>query len=740
MAYFFDYICEDKTSIIAGGGLVNENIDGTVSVFANLGENTLTPIPMTKPCCEALDPAYVFNIDIQSCMWSETSCVTEINEFKVVLNPTGNDGELFLTDDDETCSLDISFDYLMQFDCADIVTKLHEAANDTVGLSETTIAEIQALEIQYDDCIAQQKVYDDQISELLLEIPTIPYVIECDNGLGVTSYCLTELGLQEWEIILGTIKYNTWLDSLGTNTSVYGCDQVNLLVGLNQPNGDLLDTCNVSINLRAQTIITLADAQNARQAIDCDAILTEIDSLKPDIPCSTVSSMLETLNVCMRLDIVNPDTNKLETAYEDSIFNIGLGNLPTYLEGSQPNTGLLTNSGLCTTYCESASKQLMEELYEALPQSGATEIQALVQNSLESEWLNYETTITDQTILDFINNKKIKISLYIKDCCVDFSILIDRINLNKTCSKVTSEDVRISKSPSFDMIRVCDNKKSWLSNEEFKHREFDLKFRDTQYDINNHRLAINSKEVNLDINPANAIEQDLSCYINDNPCILTGTTEVSGTCGDNGINLIELASSEISGITSLKEFTDTINSELISVKGWKTMSAYPTLKLLYDRYMNSTDYCDTLSSQFGYCDMLQFSELIGTYWVDLIEQVVPATTIWGSTYVYGNALWDQQKITYKKYSMFSCSVPDFGGNVVSPSTAFTSDVEVEWSTLPNIEYYNEVSGSTTGTTFSDVTLDCNTNAGKPSKDSCTGIAIVQINCGSEFVGTIIENI
>ena len=218
-------------------------------------------------------------------------------------------------------------------------------------------------------------------------------------------------------------------------------------------------------------------------------------------------------------------------------------------------------------------------------------------------------------------------------------------------------------------------------------------------------------------------------------------------CGDVGLDISNMMSTPISGVNSLKEFKDIMVGELIDAKHFKTQSSYPTLRLVYERYMNSTTYCDTLSSQFDYCDMLQFSELVGTYWVDLIEQVVPATTIWGSTYVYGNTLWDQQKFKYKKYSLFSCELPNFGGDVVSPTTGWTSNVQVEVETLPNDEYYNEVSGSTSGDTFSDIKVNptrspkmVHIDEVSVSNNSCYGVGIVQTNCGSEFIGKIVETV
>lgn len=195
----------------------------------------------------------------------------------------------------------------------------------------------------------------------------------------------------------------------------------------------------------------------------------------------------------------------------------------------------------------------------------------------------------------------------------------------------------------------------------------------------------------------------------------------------------------MSGITSLKEFKDTMVSELTDAKSWKTQQSYPTLRMVYDRYMNSTKYCDTQSAQFNYCDMIQFSELVGTYWVDLIEQVVPATTIWGSTYVFGNTFWDQQKFQYKKYSLFGCNLPVYEDDVLSPTTGWTTDAQYEWETLPNDPYYDEISGSTTGETFANVNYQ---RAKDPTSDesdnSCQGVGIIQMNSGSEFIGKVVD--
>lgn len=825
MAYFF--ACVDRDGIIGNGGEIIENADGTVSVFYLSGTangSVMVLQPMTKPCCEILDSSYVFDIDNQVCRWN-AGCDSP-NPFKVVLNPNGNDGVIFAVDNfnNETCTLDVSFDFLLQLNCADVVTKLTNVTLNS-GLDAQTLAQINQLQISYDECVSTVSALQSELNSLIIQLNSTPYVIICDNlfetepnspfepltgsqttttspsipskpsafgkttppddqlpvnfappnallPFGLNVLCLTEAGLQQWEIILGFTRYEAWLNSNGTDVTQYSCTDVKALDALDNGTGNYFGTCQVRVTARQEIEASISNLISTINRYDCEAILSQIDALRGEAPCSSVTEILESFDVSMTIELVNQDTNTLETIYEESIFNIGAGNLPTYLNSTIPNTGLLLTGETTSNDCEITAKKLMDELGLLLPLSGVTEIQTLVEKSFDSEWLNISTSITDQAILDLIYNKKIKISFKINDCCIDFAILVDRIKLNRNCTKLKSTEVLISKSPSFDMIRVRDNKKSWLANEDFKHREFDLKFRDTQYDINNYKLAINSKEVDLDINPANAIEQDVYCYVKDNLCLLTGTTEVSGiTCGDNGINLNDILTTDTSTITSSDEFRDVMTTELIDTKGWKTMSAYPTLRLLYDRYMNSTAYCGTVSSQFMYSDMISFSELVGTYWVDLIEQVIPSTAIWGSTYVYGNTIFDQQKFKYKKSTLFLCETPTYSGNVVSPTSGWTDDVQVEWIILPNdntetgtttttptlgpvtAETINPSTGASLSTSnqsgppvqpespYANISYQKYTTRGQeaaPRPSTCNGVGIIQINCGSEFIGSLVS--
>lgn len=124
---------------------------------------------------------------------------------------------------------------------------------------------------------------------------------------------------------------------------------------------------------------------------------------------------------------------------------------------------------------------------------------------------------------------------------------------------------------------------------------------------------------------------------------------------DNGVDFNDLLTQPLSDVKTVEDFEYYLSSELIDVKSRKTLSGYPTLRALYDRYTNSTDYCPTTSSAFDYTQIDKFASLIDSYWVDIVEQVIPATTIWGSVKIYGNTIFDQQKFQYKKGSLFTCT-------------------------------------------------------------------------------------
>lgn len=560
-----------------------ENLDGTVSIYDNG-----TPITNheTKPCCEAL--GYEFDIENQKCRWASNVSCDDADAIKVIVNPDGNAGSLFNVDENETCCLDISFDYLFKFDCDTIIQQVvaTEAPKELLALQE----QLQTLE-------RECNYYEDRLNEL----EAVPFVIQCEGAVAfdpsgkllinsddsyyddgsnnppfsltsvlpsqTSSYCLTDAGLVQWEIILGSATYNLWLASLGKDTTLYTCEQVQQLVNNSPqaPNEWYTSPCDYTILDKS-----LAEEEKTKLVRQVSSCQEKINSIKNQIAllspiqgpneCFNYIEVFENFNVSFTLEALNPDTNTLETVYEETLINVGTGNLYEYILSTSGQTGFMISgdTGVLESYDDiidpcgdtkpsqcfkDLAQTLGSQIFQEYLAAGGTkpttedeknELYTTLTSWYQSCWLRYENKICEPAIISQIENKDINISIKINSNCVDFSILLDRIKLVKECTKVDNVETFVSEPPKFEFVKVCDNKKSWLVNREPDERFFDLKYRGTEYNTNHHRLVINTKEVDLNLSPARAVEQDVWCYLNDNPCILdcsTGTTSV--TCETN---------------------------------------------------------------------------------------------------------------------------------------------------------------------------------------------------------------
>lgn len=578
-------------------------------------------------------------------------------------------------------------------------------------------------------------------------------------------YCLTDAGLDTWQSIIGPINYVKFL--FGDNET-YTCQDVDNIVNQNLTSPEvLLNECEIPIDTKSSLISQLNELK--AQQTECNEKLTSLQNEVLILEesgglittlCNEPINMLETLDVTMLVEYLD-DNNNLISLYEgiDLFPAIGNGELYNYLTANNESGFYICDSQNCSALifdkdlniippaqnsCQSVVSSILEDLFvESGLVNNQTNIDtfnsSIPKDAFSSKWKHYSLLIEDENIINEIKNKKIKISLNINHTCGDVCILLDNIKINKECEKLTKTEIFVTTCPGFDLERIVDNKKSWVDS--IENRDFEIlnskdfnPIRQTNYDSNDERLIINSKEIDLDINIASAIENSVWCYTIDNECILSGETlcnpcdnedyysgfgnSLSVCCGDNTVKINELLSSTITESTSFEEFKYFLKTELIDVKNRQTLSSYPTLKLLYDRYLNSQYYCGTLSSAFSYLTMEEFSNLIGDYWVDLVEQVIPSTTIWGSVKIYSNTIFDQQKHQYKSYTSFFCDNPLFGEKVLSPINSISGQ-------CTNVDV--DILNISTGATWS--TLPSKTNI-------CDTLCISQMNFGSEFIGNV----
>lgn len=756
--------CLNKATIISQGGQVVNNLDGTVSVYRFDQNNVLAPVILTQQCCSILDSSYTWDANTQSCKYQSTPTCDIENVFKIVLNPQGNDGTIFDFGTNKDCVLDVEFDYLFKIKCETLNSLLINGANtDYASINPELALQIINQQLSIETQTAELEALLNEFNLLQEQYQATPFSITCASPDIVSpsvTYCLQQSeGLIAWNTIIG-VNYSSFLNG---ESNSYTCEDVYAMVELNQiaiSNGNppLIVECDTPFGARQELRNQLQPLESQLSQFDLKlqgsinqlALLQETLNTERSNSCIRPIDMFESLDLSMTVDVLSGTT--YETVYETTDFfpSIGYGLLYDYLTNNE-NSGFYVCGGSdCTpmylnvqgipqtntTTCDAVVASLLDSLFTESNLSGTTDANATFNSSLSnsaftSTWLHYQTTIDDQSILSALTDNKIRISIKMNHTCADICILLDNIKLNKVCTSVKETNIFVTSSPGFELDRIRDNKKSWVKNTSLVNRDFEIlnaksvnPIRQTNYNVEDERLVINTKEIDLDISLASAIVTDVWCYIADNPCLLTGVTYCDPCtticCGDNQIDFNNLLTQPLSAITVVEDFEYYLTSELIDAKNRQTISGYPTLRALYDRYMNSYQYCGINSSEFDYMNMDQFAGLVGNYWVDIIEQVVPSTTIWGSVKIYSNTIFDQQKFRYKSYTSLLCDNKFNGILVPSPISATTGQFQ--------IVDVNTVTLNLPTTANTNVTISNSTN--------CDRIYISQMNSGSEFIGRV----
>ncbi len=603
-------------------------------------------------------------------------------------------------------------------------------------------------------------------------------------------FCLMEPdGLKIWQKILGPDAYKRFIDgditSYTTKQVVELYNENEILVKENK--APYIIECETPFGYKTQVKKKLDDlilTQNNNNTVltESKQKLSDLTTDNANTNCGTIIDYFENLSVRMLIEVVEDD-NTLTPLTQQQIFpvgnstTIGSGNLYNYLVAhpldsgffvcGQPNSTETWASGCTPIYyteltntvqpqntqtnvnvssCINVKDALLDALFlQSGYQNSEIDLfyDALSPNILDSNWLHFSDIFDSEAFITGAANQKLKLSLVVNNNCGEFCVLIDQITLQRECQDIRETSVFISQSPGFNLTKVIDNKKSWLNNTEYDYRDFNIKnvfetnpIRQTEYDVNDDRLVINSKEIDLNMNIASAVEYDVWCYLLDNSNLLTGATSNAGNgvlsdcpppcclikqkCGDKNVDFTGFMTTNITEVNAIETFENVIVSELTDAKNRKILSAYPTLRALYDRYINATQLGVPQSNEFTYEKMDNFSNLITTYWDDLIEQVIPATTLWGSVKVYTNTMFDQQKFKYRSYTSLFCSEPEYTFqvpfNVPSPingNDGLCQNVEVILSYLPN--------GS---------------SAKIPNSSTYNKICLSQMNYGSEFIGNV----
>ena len=237
----------------------------------------------------------------------------------------------------------------------------------------------------------------------------------------------------------------------------------------------------------------------------------------------------------------------------------------------------------------------------------------------------------------------------------------------------------------FELLKTTDNKKSWTEGNEGLRKNADGNF-DAYYEVNDDRLVMNVKNVDLFLNPAQALAYDV-WYLSNQfgyPIPVTGLSNPYPVTGGTDWTVINPRPQ----YKDFFEFKSTFWSNMINVRNRQQStdgktSGYPTLQSLFWKYLTMYQDVGIENNNFSYSNMTQYINSIGDYWIRLVEQFIPATTIWNTGTRFENSIFHRQKFIYRPQRGCQPVIsevigPQAGGGLI-PNQCNTTDVSVDTS-------------------------------------------------------------
>lgn len=181
----------------------------------------------------------------------------------------------------------------------------------------------------------------------------------------------------------------------------------------------------------------------------------------------------------------------------------------------------------------------------------------------------------------------------------------------------------------FDLIREVDNKKAWVNTTGVTDQTYDLLLRNTNYTIKDSRLVINTKEADAYLSTQMTFDYYVySFYAKYDYKLYLGSTEM--------IDPSKL---------TFNEYLSEVFIKLIDPQNRKVVRKYPVLSKIYWDYLGYAE--DKNLESIDFSKTLGFLSKFDTYWVKLLQQFVPATTIFTAGKKHRNAEIGRDKFQYK---------------------------------------------------------------------------------------------
>jgi hypothetical protein len=101
------------------------------------------------------------------------------------------------------------------------------------------------------------------------------------------------------------------------------------------------------------------------------------------------------------------------------------------------------------------------------------------------------------------------------------------------------------------------------------------------------------------------------------------------------------------------EFYQTFWENMINVRNRQYITdgktgGYPTLQSIWWKYIESEQTVGIPNNKYTYQKLIDYINGMGPYWMKLVEQMIPATTLWNTGTRFENSVLQKQKFVYRR--------------------------------------------------------------------------------------------
>jgi len=200
----------------------------------------------------------------------------------------------------------------------------------------------------------------------------------------------------------------------------------------------------------------------------------------------------------------------------------------------------------------------------------------------------------------------------------------------------------------FRLKYTIDNKKSWQPPVFRVARNAGY---EAYYTVGDEKLVLNAKNIDLFINPSQGILYNVwQMSSNYNyPIPNSGYSPTYPSLGQNNWTFIDPQPNK----KTFFEFAQTFVKSTINIRDrWYSSdgktSGYPDLLNIFYKYLLSQQTVGIPNDNFTYQKLIEYVQGIGSYWIRLTQQMIPASTIWNTGVKFENSALQRQKFVYRR--------------------------------------------------------------------------------------------